>query len=474
MIDAVECLDRKGNPLAAIAFRRRLFQLAPGDSQNLFQLSTALSTIGEIDEAIVCCRKFLEKELSSTPAIANYLMYLNYSDRLLPSEVSSEHFRLGMRYFSPSVNSSPLSTKKSNQKIRIGFLSADFIAHPVGKIAIPIIASLPRHSLEVIVLHDSVQKDNLTRRVEEACDGYQCVAGWTDDELSDHIRQKELDVLVDLGGFTGGGNRPRVFANRAAQVQVSYLGYPFTSAFHTIDFRITDEVVDPPGFVEGLYGEQLAYIPGGHFAWRPYEESSRVVSRDSNSFQVLGCFNNPIKLSRSCLETWTNILRRVPKAVIVFKYGNRYRDAVVRDRILSIFSSRGVSPDRLRFQHDSIPLFAHLQQMADVDLALDSFPYQGTMTSLECLSVGTPILAKAGRYYPHRSTSAMLEKIGMHELTTDSVEEYEEVAVQLLNSMELLKEMRQLVRSQFYASELVNVEGFALRFDQMIQSIVYK
>ena len=112
--------------------------------------------------------------------------------------------------------------------------------------------------------------------------------------------------------------------------------------------------------------------------------------------------------------------------------------------------------------------------MADVDLALDSFPYQGTMTSLECLSVGTPILAKAGQYYPHRSTSAILEKIGMHELTTDSVEEYEEVAVQLLKDMELLKEMRQLVRRQFYSSDLVDVEGFALKFAQLLQSIVCK
>lgn len=126
-------------------------------------------------------------------------------------------------------------------------------------------------------------------------------------------------MLIDLGGFTGGGVRLAVFGSKPAPVQASYLGYPFTSAIDTIDYRISDSLVDPTGLVDHLYAEQLTRLEDGHFAWEPYAESESVSTCKLNPTPMLGCFNNPSKISGAALECWAKILLESPQASILFR-----------------------------------------------------------------------------------------------------------------------------------------------------------
>ncbi len=212
----------------------------------------------------------------------------------------------------------------------------------------------------------------------------------------------------------------------------------------------------------------MVWLDHGHLAWKPYDVALKLepAARDR---PLLGLFNNVAKLSPSALTAYANILRRVPEARLVLKYGDRYGVPVVRDRFRRAFADRGVMPDRLIFHERAATLEDHLRLMQAVDLALDSFPYQGTMTSLECLAVGTPIVSRCGEYYAHRATSAMMMRMGLDELVAGDDREYVEIAVQLLHNLDDLRELRSLVLERFYSSSLTDPSGLAKELENVFR-----
>ncbi len=134
-----------------------------------------------------------------------------------------------------------------NERIRIGYLASDFYTHPVGKIMLPILQSHDRERFDIRVFHGGKKSDALTQAVKLAVDELTVIHPWSDDRVVETIRAQGIDVLVDLGGYTGGGNRLRALSCRVAPIQASFLGYPNTSALPTIDFHLTDWLADPPG-----------------------------------------------------------------------------------------------------------------------------------------------------------------------------------------------------------------------------------
>ncbi|MGB7345718.1 MAG: hypothetical protein WBD20_15995, partial [Pirellulaceae bacterium] len=249
----------------------------------------------------------------------------------------------------------------------------------------------------------------------------------------------------------------------------SFLGYPNTSAIPCMDYHFTDRFADPPGLTDHLYGEQLVWLQHAMLAWRPYEITDEIRQevlgelRDdefaNDRKPVLGLFNNVAKISPTALQTYATIMRRVPQAKLILKYGDRYGVRVLQDRYRREFAAHGVLPHRLEFRTQAETLEQHLRTLASVDLALDSFPYQGTMTSLECLSVGTPIVSCCGDYYAHRATSAMMMRMGLFELVAADADEYAEIAVQLLYDLPSLRAMRSVVDERFRDSTLADPVG---------------
>ncbi len=454
LCDMLQQAERK---FEAIEFRRWWAALAPQHRDNLFQLSVLLAGVGEVDESLEYCRRLLQIDHRHTGAAANFLLYLNYSDRYTAAEIANEHFRLAMR-FSDHPQPLPPRPESAGGQIRIGYLASDFYTHPVGKIMLPILQSHDRQRFRVAVYHDGPQSDAITRATCRAVDQFTSLHGSSDEAVFRRLREDRLDVLIDLGGYTGGGNRLQVLARRVAAVQVSFLGYPNTSAVPAIDYHLTDRFADPPGLTEHLYGEQLVWLDHAILAWRPYSCRSQVTVQ-SRGGPLLGLFNNVAKISPSALAAYAAILRRVPEARLILKYGDRYGVPSLRDRYRRVFAAQGVLPHRLEFRTQAESLEQHLRTMMSVDLALDAFPYQGTMTSLECLAVGTPIVSCCGDYYAHRATSAMMMRMGLHELVAEDAEEYVEIAVQLLQELDWLRQLRAQVRERFDNGPLTDPLG---------------
>ena len=466
----VHCLFQQDRRFDAIPHQARLCQLCPDDLNNLFAYSTALTGIGAVDEAMTYCQRVLRKDPHNYGIATNYLLFTNYKDDLTAAEIAREHFRIATR-FSSEEDFSPSSQRRSD-KVRVGYVSADFKIHPVGKIFEGILCQHDRSRFELYAYHDSDKTDALTTKVIENVDSFREIHGTPNDEVLALIRNDNLDVLFDLGGFSGGGNRLKVFARRAAPVQVSFLGYPNTTALHTMDYRLTDSLADPPGDSDEFYSEQLIRLDCSHLAWVPYDCVKEVHPKIHSGPLRIGSFNNVAKISNSAIDCWAKILRRCPSVILHMKYGDRFEVKLVQDRFYRLFAERGVLPERIRF-HPCCPTYKqHLETVQEIDLALDSFPYQGTMTSLETLSVGTPIVSKAGEYYAHRATSAMVERIGFPELVARTNEEYVEIACQILNDAKGLRALKSHVRSRFHEGALVNTREFTQQLETAILDMV--
>lgn len=462
-----DMLDRAERKYESIPIRRHWAQLDPTHQGNLFQLSILLAGVGEVDEALFYCRRLLSVDARHIGAAANYLLYMNYSDRHTAAEISNEHFRIGMHFTQPS-DSVPRRPRMTTEKIRVGYLGSDFYTHPVGKIILPILQSHDRQRCEISIYHDGKKSDATTGAIKNTVNYFSNVSEFSDEQLMETVRTDDLDVLIDLGGYTGGGNRLKILARRLAPVQASFLGYPHTSAIPAMDYRLTDRFADPPGLTDHLYGEQLVWLEHAHLAWRPYEIAESIVPTPSEN-PMLGIFNNVAKLSPTAIAAYAQILRRVPRASILFKYGDRYGVSSLRDRFLQAFAAHGVAPHRLQFRTQTETLMEHLQSMANVDLALDAFPYQGTMTSLECLCVGTPIVTCCGDYYAHRATSAMMIRLGLQELVADDCDEYIEIAVELLHDRSSLRSLRSDVLQRFNQNALTDPIGLARELESTFE-----
>jgi len=463
-------LERQDRRFSAIPYLRRLAYLQPEDSQTRSQLSILLAGIGATEESLTHCRKALELDPGNLGIAANYLLFLNYSESLSTAEIANEHFRVGARFAAGA--SRMVKRTLSNDKIRIGYLSADFRCHPVGKIFSSLIGAHDRSKFCVYLYHDSQEDDRFTQKIHRNADHLRKIVGVPNDELLFQIRNDHLDVLVDLGGFTGGANRLQLFAQRASPVQVSFLGYPHTTSLPGMNFRITDQHSDPPSTADRYYAEELIRLNAGMLAWGPYEECRTLGLERRSGPPVIGSFNNVSKISLTTLRCWAEILRRHPETTLLLKYGDRFEVPIVQERFLRLFCEHGVNPEQIRFHPCVSTLHQHLSIIGDVDLALDSFPYQGTMTSLETLSVGSPIVSLAGSYYAHRATSAMLLRMGFPELVAQDADEYIGICCELLSDLDGLRSLRSMIRERFYACGLTNPSGFMAEFEQRLVHLV--
>jgi len=467
----VLALEKGGRRFEAIPSRRRLVELESTVAEHSFQLANTLGACGRAREAIDFYRRALELDGRLDTAASNYLLTLNYADEVSAEGVASEHFRIAQRWARPRRSGDDFRNSRSCQrKLRIGYLSADFGQHPVGKIMADLLPAHNHQLVEVYCYANSPADDDWTRRIQTTCDAFVRLVGLTNAEVESRILADQIDVLVDLGGHTGGGNRLDVFAGGAAPVQVAFLGYPNTSGLCTIDYRITDAYCDPPGLSDRCSSERLLRLDNGFlgFAVPPDVPPLGPPPYRTNGFVTFGSFNNPSKVSPACLVAWAEILKRLPGSQLVVKYSAAFHATELQRRWMESFAAAGVDARRLHFAAHAPSLKEHLASMLAVDLALDPFPYQGTTTTLECLTAGTPVLSLAGEFYARRVTSALMLRLGFTQLVTSSIEEYIGRAVELGRNVAGLSSLRPKLREAFRASSICNVPGFVAELETVL------
>ncbi len=301
----------------------------------------------------------------------------------------------------------------------------------------------------------------MTQRLQGLADGWRPIADVDDDSLFELIKNDCIDILVDLTGHTGQSIRLPVVARRAAPVQVNWLGFPNTSGLSAMDYRFTDVVADPEGEDE-YYTERLFRLPGGFLCYTPPLDAPRVepLPAARNGFVTFGSFNMLPKITPEVIGVWSCLLNRVADSRLLLK-SHYFADGETAERIHAAFEAEGIDRRRVLL-HPAVPTTrAHLKKYGEVDIALDTFPYNGTTTTLEALWMGAPVVTLSGNRHASRVGASILIHGGFDHLIADTPDTYLDIAARLATDLDALAEMRRILRSLVFVSPLCDAVSFA-------------
>jgi len=251
--------------------------------------------------------------------------------------------------------------------------------------------------------------------------------------------------------------RMNLLQYKPARILISYFAYPGTNGLKEIDYRLTDKYASPPE-TQKYFVEKFFYLPNGFQCYTPPQEldCTKDYTRDKYSIH-LACFNNPIKLSIPCIETFCEILNKLPEAKLFLKYCY-YKSSYYRETIYKLFTDRGIDKDRIDIGYE--PILDALKFYNKIDITLDSFPYTGGTISSECLYMSTPLITLAGSTYVSRVGVSLLSNLGLEKYIASNQQEYVEKTINLAKNQTELKLLHQTIRMKFMQSELYDSKKF--------------
>ncbi len=439
---------------------RKAISVKPDNAEAHNNLAMLFQEKGELSEAVDCFQKALTFKPDYPSAHSNLLFHLNYMPNISAKDIFNESEKWEQQQAQKIVEAKQVYTnvKEKDRRLRIGYVSPDFRTHSVSYFFAPLLTARNREKFEVFCYSNVEEPDDTTDRMEKESDTWRSIVGMSDKDVVSQIRRDEIDILIDLAGHTR-GNRLLVFAYKPAPVQISYLGYPNTTGLSTIDYRITDALADLVGKADELHTEKLIRMSRSFLCYIPPEGTPPVQKKNSNSEITFGSFNNRPKISSDVIRLWADVLNRVPNSSLVLK-AKQLSDSGVQEDLLKIFATNGIDSDRIKFYGWVESSFNHFELYNQIDIALDTFPYNGTTTTCEALWMGTPVVTLSGASHAGRVGVSLLTNVGLGDLIAESEEDYIEKAVALAKDTARLKHFYENLRGMMAASPLMDAIGF--------------
>lgn len=362
----------------------------------------------------------------------------------------------------------PVLSLFDGRPLRVGYVSADFCQHTVGLFVKDVLAAHAPEHVQAYAYSAGKVDDWVTEAIRKSCQ-FRDVATLNDSALAALIQEDQINVLVDLSGHTA-ASRLTVFAHRPAPVQVSWLGYFATTGLPYMDAVLLDEWSAPLG-TEDMFTEAIVRIPGGRFCYAPVSWAPDVAPLPclTKGHITFGCFNNTAKLNPEVYALWAKILLAVPESRLVLKW-RTFQDETLSQAVREVFASHGIALERLELRGASFHVDV-LQEYADIDIALDPFPFTGGLTSCEALWMGVPVVTWPQSRVVSRQTYGFLSAIGLSALAAKSAEGYVRSAVALARDRERLGKIRQTMRARMKKSTLMDVVGFTKGLEQALMNL---
>ncbi|MCZ4280510.1 tetratricopeptide repeat protein [Kiloniella laminariae] len=343
--------------------------------------------------------------------------------------------------------------KNKDTKLRIGYISGDFGDHVVSYYWLPIVKHHNREKFEIYLYSQIERKGNIsetvTKEIKENCDQLAYVADLSDADLSQKIVDDGIHILIDLSGHTS-GNRLKALSRKPASVQATYIGYPGTTGLDSIDYFITQAITVPLSDAD-LFSEKLVHLPGiTSYNVRKGAEniSTKPLPFQENGYVTFGSFNRSHKISKNCIETWARILERVPDSRLLVKRSGAEGDHFT-EQMLASLKAVGVDRERLIFRERGDYL-EYLEEINEVDIGLDTFPFNGATTSLDMLYMGRAFIAlKGGRALQENIGASLLRYFGHEELISHDISEYINKAVGIAERLPHLDNVRLDLRKTY-------------------------
>lgn len=453
--------------LHAVALLEGVVKRAPGYGTAWHELGRVLKRLARQDEALACFRRALMADPDNRIFQDSFLFMQLFSDSCTPEETAAEHRTWGKRF---SLSSLPGLRWKEGNRITVGYLSPDFREHSVASFIEPALQHHDRHRFRIICYHCGPEQDKTTRRLSSMVDQWRDIADMDDAGAYDLIVQDGVTLLVDLAGHTA-WNRLPLMALRPAPIQLTWIGYPHSSGLTQIDYRITDAVADPPGLTESLHTEQVVRLPGCFLCYTPPVDAPQPAifpPVQQSGVITFGCFNNLAKITPTLLACWRALLDRVPQSRLLIK-GEALDDPAAQSELLKRFGlpehrvlACGWTPDRI----------SHLTLYNQVDIALDTWPYNGTTTTCESLWMGVPVVTLAGGHHASRVGASLLAAVGLEPFVCQSAEEYVHRAAELAGNLPFLQMLRSNLRTRLSASPLMDGSFFTQKLEKLYCELV--
>jgi protein O-GlcNAc transferase len=485
--------DRLGRYEAAAAAYRRALERNPRYVKALNNLGNVLRALNKFDEAEARVRSALREEPGLWAAHVNLGNILKAQGHL---EQSSESYRHAaeidpdnpvswsnlvgllpylpersddeahvMLRFNATAGPSPLQSKPAaarprrarSNRVRIGYVSADFRRHVCMYYVEPVLEQHDRSRFEIFCYDNTALTDTVSAWLRRLDCHWHSIVGATNDEVAALVRADGIDVLVDLMGHTV-DHRLGVFARRAAPVQMTWQGFPGSTGLTAMDHWITDRHIARGDCIQDYRTESFLALPDFERCFRPDPDAPAVQPAPCarNGVVTLGSFSAAYKLNDTVLSMWTELLHRAPQRRLLIV---SIPQGKAQQRIARYFRTHGIVEERVRIL-PHVPLQEYLQLHGEVDLMLDPFPYNGVTTTLQSLWMGVPVLTMKGARYPTRVGASILANVGLHSLIAHDATEYVQKACNLAADAQHLDRLRSTMRARLAGSPIMDEPRF--------------
>jgi predicted O-linked N-acetylglucosamine transferase (SPINDLY family) len=484
---------RMGEAMAQV---RKVIEINPKDTDAINALATLMTRDGKHSDAAQTYRQALEIDPKSVGALLGYGGLLAGQGRIT---LAWEHFERAMAnapeashpcstalFFAnghPDLSSEQLfvlhqrwarlfrreqaasytswnNDQNPDRRLKIGYMSPDLRSHSVAYFLQPLFAAHDKTQVEVIVLDNTPTSDPISLHLSALADRWHRIVGAGAQRVAEMVRDLQVDILIDLAGHTS-DNRLDIFVLRPAPIQVSYLGYPNTTGLEEIQYHFTDDLADPPG-ADTYYCEKLIRLPGGFLCFNPPPPAQEIGSSPAglSGNVTFGSFNAVHKINYKVIGLWARVLHAAPSSRLLLKAAG-LADPETRQTLLDSFASEDIGEDRLVFVERTVGYRDHLAIYGQVDISLDTFPYNGTTTTCEALWMGVPVIALAGKRHAARVSLDILTRLDLPELVAQDQDEYVRIAANLANDRARLIELRSTLRPRMLKSRLMDGKAHA-------------
>lgn len=460
-----EALSNLGNTLADLGFGvqaeqryREALALLPAQAVIHSNLGNLLKLQGRHAEALACYRAAMDLSPDFAGARSNYLLALNHVPGISSRQIKEEAQAFG-RWASARAGRVERKPRASDAPLRVGFVSGDLRAHPVGYFLESVLAHWP-HDIAQLHAYPTVRiEDALTGRIRARFAAWRPIAHLDDAQAAQLIADDVIDVLVDLAGHTAYG-RPTLFAWKPAPVQATWLGYFATTGVRQIDWIVSDAVSIPPQ-EEDRFTERVWRLPGTRLCFTPPAEAPAVEQLPAlhNGFITFGSFQNLGKINDGVLALWSRVLSQVPGSRLRIQNG-QLGDAQARDAFLARLAHHGIDAERASL-HAKASRLAYLHAHEEVDVILDTFPYPGGTTMCEALWMGVPTVTLAGETMLARQGESLLAAANLRGWIARDEAQFVDIASSAAMQAEKLARMRAGLRNHLAASPLFDARRFA-------------
>ncbi|MBR0974260.1 tetratricopeptide repeat protein [Bradyrhizobium japonicum] len=444
---------------------QRAAALAPSDPQNHFALSEVLTRMGRDDEAIGALERTvaldkafpfaLSKLVASRRKRADWRSFEREQaalDEILEAGALIDPFTFFHASSSPARQLTCAKTYVANvapdrgaarprtpspaSRLRVAYMSADFRNHATANLMAGVFEAHDRARFDISAIsYGPDDRSEMRNRLKAAFERFEDVSHLADEDVVELTRKLDIEILVDLGGFTAGA-RPKILARRPAPIQVSYLGFPGTMGASYIDYIMADRIVIPEA-EQQHYTEKVIYLPDSYQATDarrpllPNAPARSEVGLADDAF-VYCAFNRTPKITPLLFDVWMRLLAKTPKSVLWLLDG----DPIATENLRREAAARGIAAERIVFA-PSVPAEEHLARHQLADLFLDTLPYNAHTAASDALWAGLPVVTCLGTAFAGRVAASLLNAVGLPELVTRSLDEYEALALRIAHDVEL-------------------------------------